>query len=131
MKTYTSRKSAEITRTPERAETSRVQGNTKKGKPGDGNPFGTLSDEDDDDDDDDDEDMKEGQEATHGSVSKRDATEGATAEEKGVYPLFAPPSVKGRRPKKSHNTKEGNDINDEQQGETEVRSTEIVHKEGG
>jgi len=97
MKNFSTRKSAEITSTPERAGTSRVQGNIKKGKPGDENPFESLADEDNDDD----EEMKEVQDATHGGVSLRDATEGATAEEKGMYPLFAPPSAKGSRLKKT------------------------------
>ena len=83
MKTFNTRKSAEITRTPEQAETSRMQGNIKKGKTGDENPFGPLSDEDDDDY----KEMKEVQDATHGGVSIWDATEGATAEEKGMYSL--------------------------------------------
>ena len=50
MKNFSTRKSEEITSTPERAGTSRVQGNIKKGKPGDVNPFGALADEDYDDD---------------------------------------------------------------------------------
>ena len=127
MKTFNTRKSAEITSTPERAETSRVQGNIKKGKPGDGNPFGSLSDDYDDDD----EEMKEVHDANHGRVSLRDATEGATAEEKGIYPLFAPPSAKGRRSNKPKNTKKVNDIKVVQQGETELPPTATVNEEGG
>ena len=99
MRIFNTRKSAEITRTPERAETSRVQGNIKKGKPGYGIPFGSLSDEDDDDD----AEMQDGQDSNHGSVTLRDATAEATVKEKGIYPLFAPPSEKGRRPKRLRN----------------------------
>jgi len=50
MKNFSTRKSAEITSTPERAGTSRVQGNIKKGKPGDENPFEALAGEDDNED---------------------------------------------------------------------------------
>jgi len=80
MKNFSTRKSEEITSTPERAGTSRVQGNIKKGKPGYGNPFGALDDEDYDED----EEMKEVKDATHGGVLLRDATEGSTAGEKGI-----------------------------------------------
>jgi len=91
MKNFSTRKSAEITRTPERAGTSREQGNIKKGKPGDENPFGLLSYKEDDED----EEMKEVQDETHEGVVLRDSTtEEATTEEKGMYPLFALSSVK-------------------------------------
>ena len=99
MKNFSTRKSAEITRTPERAGTSREQGNIKKGKPGDENPFGLLSYKEDDED----EEMKEVQDETYEGVVLRDSTEGAT-EEKGMYPLFAPPSAKGIRLKKPNIT---------------------------
>ena len=114
MKNFSTRKSAEITRTPERAGTSRVQGNIKKGKPGDENPFGLLSYEEDDED----EEMKEVQDATHEGVFPRDSTEGATTEEKGMYPLFAPPSAKGICLKKPNITDEVNVIQGTQQLET-------------
>ena len=126
MKTFNTRKSAEITRTPERAGTSRVQGNIKKGKPEDGNPFGSLSDEDDDAD----EEMKEVQDATHVGVSLRDAMEGATSEEKGMYPLFAPSSAKGSRLKTPNITNDVNVIQGTQQGETGVSPSTATVNEG-
>ena len=128
MKTFNIRKIAEITRTPERAGTSHVQGNIKKGKPGDENPFESLADKDNDDD----KEMKEVQDATHEGVSLRDATEGATAEEKGVYPLFAPPNAKGSQLKKPNIPKDVNVIKGIQQGETGVLlSTATVNEERG
>ena len=42
MKLFNTRKSAKITSTPDRAVTSRVQGNIKKGKARDGNCFEAL-----------------------------------------------------------------------------------------
>ena len=126
MKTYNTRKSAEITGTPERAGTSRVQGNIKKGKPEDGNPFGSLSDEDDDAD----EEMKEVQDATHVGVSLRDAMEGATSEEKGMYPLFAPSSARGSRLKTPNITNDVNVIQGTQQGETGVSPSTATVNEG-
>jgi len=128
MKNFSSRKSEEITSTPERAGTSRVQGNIKKGKPGYGNPYGALADKDYDDD----EEMKEVQDATHGGVSLRDATEGSTAEEKGIYSLFAPPSAKGIRLKLPNIIKDVNVIKEIQQGETgALQSTATVNKGSG
>jgi hypothetical protein len=44
--------------------------------------------------------MKEVQDATHGVVSLREAMDEATVEEKGIYPLFAPPSAKSHSLKK-------------------------------
>ena len=127
MKNFSTRKSAEITGTPERAGTSRVQGNKKKGKPGDENPFGLLSYEEDDED----EDMKEVQDATQERVVLRDSTEGAT-EEKGMYPLFAPPSAKGIHLNKPNITDEVNVIQGTQQLETGAfSSTATVNEERG
>ena len=128
MKNLSTRKSAEITSTPEQAGTSRVQGVIKKGKPGDGNPFEALANEDNNDD----EEMKEAQDATHGGVSLRDATEGATAKEKGMYPLFAPPSAKGSRLKTPNITNDGKVIQGTQQGETGAFTfTATVNEEKG
>ncbi len=128
MKNLSTRKSAEITSTPEQAGTSRVQGIIKKGKPGDENPFEALANKDNNDD----EEMKEVQDATHRGVTLRDATEGATAKEKGMYPLFAPPSARGRCSKTPNITKDANVIQGTHQGETGVLlSTETVNEERG
>ena len=106
-----------------------MQGNIKKGKPGDENPFELLSYEEDDED----KEMKEVEEVTHEGVVLRDSTkEGVTAEEKGTYSLFAPPTAKGSRLKKPNITKDVNIIKVIQQGETGVlQSTATVNEESG
>ena len=121
MKLYNKeRKSEEIADTPNRVGISnRIQGKDKRGKSSDSNFFEALSNQDDDEeeekekipgkknpygsfivkDNDNDKEMKEAQDATQVVVSLQDVMDGATVEEKGIYPLFAPPSAKSRSQK--------------------------------
>jgi hypothetical protein len=119
MKTFNTRKSAEITSTPERAVSSRVQAHGKKGKSVDGNPFEALSDEDDEED----ADMTAVQDGNLKRATHRKATEATTTEEKrGVYPLFAQTRVKVQG---SNNKKK------QQQEETDSSHTATTEDEEG
>ena len=104
MKTFNTRKSADITSTPERSVSSRIQAHGKKGKFADGNHFDALYNEDDEED------------------TEKKAT--ITEEKKGVYPLFV--QTHGKVQQESNNKKK------QQQEETDsllTATTEDV--EGG
>jgi hypothetical protein len=102
MKLFNTRKSAEITSTPERAVTSRVQGHGKKGKSVDGNSFGALSDKDNNDNNN--ADMPDAQDGNHKRATQRKVTAATTTDgKKGIYHLFSPTSEKDRGSKKINN----------------------------